>query len=155
VICLGVLQGCEPLRKKFIRKSKEDDSNRYGEVVLEPKDYSPQNYTPEENYTKHYNLWVIWGKSLEEALSESQNEKRHRYFLQQGLKELRKMRQYLKEEKKAGLQEMIQGFEALAEELAQPSIVWNKVRIRNQLNSYSIKIRTQYNPHDLEGYFVD
>ncbi len=154
LLCFFLLEGCEPLRKKFIRKKKQDDTYK-GEVIFEPVDYSPENFTAEQNYTKHYNYWVIWGKSLEEALKESRNEKRHRYFLEQGLKSLEQMRVYLKEEKRARLDEMIQEFKSIREEFAKPYIMWNIVRINNRINSNSIKIRTRFNPRDLQGHFID
>ncbi len=156
MICSFLVGGCQPLRKKFIRQKKDDGRNSQTEVIFEPQDYSPEKFTAEEKYTKNYNLWVIWGKSLEETIEEgSSNEKRYKYFLNKGLEALREMRLYLKDNKKAELDEMIATFEKMYQEFNKPYALWNKVRIRNQASNNSIKIRTSFNPKDLQGNFVD
>ncbi len=154
-LCVFLLEGCEPLRKKFIRSKREDATNNKTKVVLEPEDYSPENYTAEEKYVKQYNLWVIWGKSLEEALVESENEKRHRYFMANGLKALKEMSLYLKEEKRVVLEVIILEFEKINEEILKPHGFWNKGSIVRRVKNHSIKLRTAFNPKDLQGYFND
>jgi len=69
VFVAGALSGCEPLRKKFVRKKKNDRTN---EVipVLDPVDYPALERSPLSVYQYHYNLWKVWLKDLTTALDD-------------------------------------------------------------------------------------
>ena len=51
--------GCEPLRKKFIRKRKAAQESSEDIPVLEPIDYPDKVYTAEDLYKQHYSLWQV------------------------------------------------------------------------------------------------
>ena len=79
---IGGSSGCEPLRKKFTRKKKEEKVKGV-EPILEPIDYAPLIHAPIERYKYHYNLWHVWHKECITALSIKDNDKRIKYFYDQ------------------------------------------------------------------------
>jgi hypothetical protein len=94
---LANLAGCEPLRKKFIRKKKEP--------VKMPRIYQLKKYekkpTP-ELYQKHYAFWMTWQSELIKVLGE--NHKKDMRCIEEIISNLKDMQNILIQEKADKLQ---------------------------------------------------
>ncbi len=91
------ITGCEPLRKKFVRKKKEP--------VKMPRIYQLKKYekkpTP-QLYQKHYAFWVSWQSELIKVLGE--NHKKDMRCIEEIIGNLRDMQGILVEKKGDELQ---------------------------------------------------
>ena len=109
VVSMAVtLAGCEPLRKKFIRKKKEP--------VKMPRIYQVKKYekkpTP-ELYKKHYAYWASWQSELVRVLGE--NRKKDKRCIEEIVGNLNDMRAILVAQKGDALQAHIDKLEKVKE----------------------------------------
>ena len=138
--------GCEPLRKKFTRKKKkEKEISEEMLPVLNPIDYAPKIYTPEEKYRQHYGLWKIWSKDLLEAIEAKDNDKRQKYNLGQTIVQLTEMKKWIIEEKQRDLQTIIDDLNKIGLELEKPSIMRDYYFIKKTVEQNAKKIRNNFN----------
>ncbi len=153
---LGSLNGCEPLRKKFIRKKKEDRQRESKFIpVLEPIEYPDKKESVLERYTFHYSLWQIWYKDLLVALEERGSDKRQRYILGQLIKHLEEMSLRLKTPKQENLARYIQEVKRLQSELEKPAALRNYITFRNKINSISKQLHKQFTKDKIEDFLVE
>jgi len=149
------LTGCEPLRKKFVReKRREDQDDRDKIVILEPKDYSPEFYTPFEHYKKNYDLLIIWNKTLLEDIASSDNDKRLKYVMRKIIKHLLDMEKYIRDDKKKYFKQLMEAYHKIDNEFNKPAQLRNTASLRNKIRINNNKIRSHFNPQAMEGNLI-
>lgn len=138
------LTGCEPLRKKFTRKKKEEA--RGIEPILTPIDYGTPQISPQERYAQHYSLWKVWHADLIEAINEEGSDKKQRYVFSQMLVQLEEMKKWVAEEKQEQLTAFIEETASLEKELDKPAALRNNFSFRKKLELVGKKIRGSLSP---------
>ena len=94
VVTLG-LSGCEPLRKKFIRKKKAAEPSAAFVPVFVPEEYAPAIAAADGVYDQHYSLALAWCKELQVNLGEDRSDKKLRYAIDEILSQLTAMQSLL------------------------------------------------------------
>ena len=159
LFCLGSLVissfGCEPLRKKFTRKKKQKDVSQEIIPILEPMDYAEKSKTPAEEYMHYYSIWKVWEKDLMENLDQIDNDKRYKYLVGEMIAQLQEMKKWVKEEKQTELALIVDGFKKVLEEFEKPKAVRNMSSLKRQLEIYSKKVRTNFKPQLMQGYYTN
>ena len=158
-ICLGAMIfssiGCEPLRKKFVRKKKEEKES--GIVpVLEPIDYAPKKiYSLLEQYQRHYSLWKVWDRELIQAIQEGKTVKAQEYNLAQLIEQIEEMKKWMIEEKQKELTPLIDELHAIQRDLSQPSVTHSDFTMTKTLERNSKTIRHDFNPKSMEHFLTE
>jgi len=158
IICFGViiasLYGCEPFRKKFVREKKKGEQKEEFIPVLEPIDYAERVYSSEERYRKHYSLWRVWDKELNQVLSRGGvSDKRQKYLLAQVLGQLEEMKNWLIDPKLQEFSGVVDGYYSVQKRYEKPAQLRNMHIIRLKLERSAKKIRNEFNPKLLQDYF--
>ncbi len=133
------LTGCEPLRKKFTRKKKEDAKQI--EPILTPIDYGTPDISPEERYAYHYSLWRVWQEEMIEAINEEESDKKQKYLFSQILLQLDEMKKWIIEEKKGELETQMGKMSSLQSELDKPAGLRNDFSFRKRIELIGKDIR--------------
>ena len=147
------LAGCEPLRKKFTRKKKEEDK-RMVDPVLEPIDYPPMQVSPEKRYKYHYSMWRIWQKDFLLSLGQNENEKRSKYLLTQVYNELQEMDKWIVGEKNEGLHTVILDYDKIQNEMQKPQAIRDMYSLMRKLESNDKKIRHDFSPEKVAEFLA-
>ena len=147
--------GCEPLRKKFVRKKKEEKES--GIIpVLEPMDYAPKKmYSPLEQYQRHYSLWKVWDRELMQAIQEGKNPKAQKYNLAQLIEQIEEMQKWAREEKQKELFVLIQELHGIQKDLDQRSVTQSTFKMIKTLERNSKMIRHRFNPKLMAEFLID
>lgn len=141
VVMVGVNSGCEPLRKKFIRKKKADAAEIQTTVVLDPIDYPDIVKTAGQIYQQHYNLWKVWQSELETIVADNANEKKVRYTLGQLKEQLSRMRDLLQKPAQVEMDRCIQDIEDLYAEFEKSAGFRNKTMISSKIRALRRNIK--------------
>jgi len=139
------LCGCEPLRKKFTRKKKEDKKEKFI-PILDPIDYSPSRVSSLEQYKYHYSLWQVWSKDLGQLLDDRSMDKRRNYLYSQIAQELQELRRYIPEEHVPKLDEAIAAYDGVGKELAKPEMMRNASVLEARLRRAESFIKKELKP---------
>ncbi len=132
LIVLGTATlGCEPLRKKFVRKKKKE---RIREVipVLEPVEYPRQEYSADSLYRQHYSLWKVWFKDLMVAMAEGDSDKRIRHILGELTLQLRHLQPLVDESKRLALDALMEELGKIGQAYEKPAALRNDLILRNK-----------------------
>jgi len=89
--CQLMISGCEPLRRKFIRKKRKSSLEATADPILDPEAYPEKVYDAEQVYRSHYGLCLIWNKEIIANLEENMSDKKTLFSLNKLLNELREM----------------------------------------------------------------
>ncbi|MBF0385710.1 MAG: hypothetical protein HQL27_07535 [Candidatus Omnitrophica bacterium] len=143
-LCLTI-QGCEPLRKKFVRQKKKDQGSEVV-PVLEPITYPPRTESSKEMYAYHYSLWKVWYKELLVAIEESENSKRELSFLEQLQKQLEGMKRNLSDDKEGLIKEIEDNLNDAKDELNKTKTLRNIYLTKRMLDRADKNIRRNFNP---------
>jgi hypothetical protein len=151
ICCLCALtltvNGCAPLRKKFVRKKKQDAEQTLQFVpVLEPEDYPRPHRSAEERYKYHYSLWKVWHKDFLQSVESGGSDKRQLYLFNQTLGQLEEMGKWLAVERRAELMGFIEETRAAGEVYHKPALMRDKNVIRNKVESIAKRIRKDFSP---------
>ncbi len=146
--------GCEPLRKKFVRKKKKDKDEMQAFIpVLEPEEYAVKVYTPEERYRQHYSLWRAWNdeflSTVQEMESDRQgrsSDKKQKYLLGQIISQLQEMSPWVQAAQQQELQAIRDVLNALLARYEKPPEMRNMSAIRKDVETNAKKVRLQLNP---------
>ena len=117
VICLLQYTGCETMQRKFTPKKKAPShvaTSIYFEEGAYQKKFSNDYY-----YKTHYTLWRTWHDELLDNLGG--NEKKTDRAAVESLGNLKQMQQYLKPDKFAGLQIIVNDLEDVIKRMEQSS----------------------------------
>ena len=91
-----IFSGCEPLRKKFTRKSKKERATSVAALpILEPEEYPDKPFDPLKEYSYRYSMWNVWYKDYLMATEENTSDKRQSYILSQMAVQLDEMQKLL------------------------------------------------------------
>jgi len=154
IVCLiflvTLVQGCEPLAKKFKRNKKGEEDQAQYEPILDPIDYPAKVYDPKADYKYRFSLFHVWEKELVAGLDDRTSVKRLKYFNENIIIQLQEMEKLLSDDKKAGLQKAIQGFNGITDALNQPSQFYNLQDLKRNAENYAKPILLQYTPSSVE-----
>ena len=149
------LSGCEPLRKKFIRKKKKEKEETAETIpILEPVDYPEKIHTVDDLYLDHYSLWQTWQKELLISLEESRNSKRQLNNIDQAMLQLGEMQKLLLPESQEPLKNIIEKLRAVREELSTPVPLHNTVEMKLELHSLEREIRENFKPRQVQAHLI-
>ena len=149
------LTGCEPLRKKFKRKKKQDKTASSEFIpVLEPIDYPEPRTSPAEQYKYHYSLWKVWYKDFMQNFYENDNQKRAKYLLDQVIIQVQEMKKSVQVEKQAELDGYLKEFVNLRNDLEKPEGLQNRISLKNRLDLVEKKMRNACKPPLMENYLL-
>lgn len=94
--------GCsESFRKKFTRKSKDDQKPE--EMIISPKDYSKQELSSEEAYRLYYTYWKAWHLELMDVFIAGESRKKIVSCFDQTILNLNRLKQLLNNQEKIEL----------------------------------------------------
>ena len=140
-IFMALSTGCEPLRKKFTRKKKEDVSQTEFVPVLDPVDYPDKKESPEQIYKLHYSLWQVWYKDYAIAAQENSSDKKIFYTLNQLLAQVEEMQKVLRGEKQQLVVNIGQQVQNVITQYKTPRGVRDDAGLRQQVMSVDKKLR--------------
>jgi len=142
--------GCEPLRKKFTRNKSSDRIEAQDEPILDPIDYPGKVYDPIADYKYRFSLFHVWKKEFVSASDDGATPKRMRYLLNNMITQAEEMSKLLKKGKSDALTADIATLKEIQQKIDGPTQFYNSADIKRKVNSVSQKIRSDYNPRDLE-----
>jgi len=145
--------GCEPLRKKFIRKKKKDRENKEFVPVLEPVDYPAKIVTSEGIYSHHLNLWKVWYKDIVTAFEEKASDKRKKYLFSQMVLQLEEMYKVVSDVKRVELSKHLKKMNEFKDQMDMPSQVRNDSTIIMRVGRIDKEIRNNFNLKDMQENF--
>lgn len=156
ILCVFValFNGCEPLRKKFVRKKKSVKRQEFI-PVLEPVDYAVKARSGKERYSHHFFLWKIWQKDLMLAMEEDKSDKRQKYLFGEVIGQLNEMRALIDGQKLAKFEVAIDDLRSVREKFDRPSSLRNMLLIKKALRLNGKKIRGEFNPLAVEDSIKD
>lgn len=144
------LSGCQPLRKKFTRKKKEEKEAEGRLIpVLEPIDYPAKVYSLEQDYRQHFSLWKVWERDLLQSIENDDSDKRQKYLLGKTLEELEAMNSFMGEAQQAPFGTVLEQVRQVQKEYDRPAALRSKFSVKKQLSSSSKEIRNHYSPKQL------
>jgi len=144
--------GCEPLRKKFTRKKKEDKVSQGFIPVLDPIEYDRKRVSSKEKYAYHFSMWRIWQRELSQVLETDSNDKRQRYLIAQLVIQMEEMDKWVEGATKDRVNEYLGELREINKELDRPAELQNKISIERKLTRISSKVRNNLNPKKEQNY---
>lgn len=151
---VSTLAGCASMRQKFVRKKTAEKKDEFI-PVLEPIDYAPIQYSPEERYSYHYNLWKVWEKDFALALDESRSNKRQSYLLTQLLAQIEEMTSWIKSPQKDELKVQVEGFQQMLGEFDKPESMRDYSMLKRELRQRSKEVRLNFSPDMVQEFLVE
>lgn len=138
--------GCEPLRKKFIRKKKADVESNEAVAILDPIEYQEKVKPSIVIYQEHYNLWKVWHRDLETVVLEDLGDKKAASDLEQIRQHLTAMKNLLPVERQGAMAVNFGILEKFSQELAKPSALRRKSFLTSQLRALEKSIKNDFSP---------
>ena len=150
-LCAGIFltTGCEPLRKKFVRKKKKETETKFV-PVLEPIDYPTQKYSAERMYGYHYSMSLVWARDLEQAIEEKNSGKRQEYILDQLIVQMGEMMVLLSQDKAQELKILMDCANKIKNEYKNPPALRNTTRVRSQLKTISRSLHREFKENQVK-----
>ncbi|MFT7538517.1 MAG: hypothetical protein ACI9F2_000662 [Lysobacterales bacterium] len=145
------ITGCGSMRKKFIRKKKITKRNEII-PILEPIDYAETSHTTEEMYGRSYAMWKIWHKEMEQTITSTTNDKRHRYLYTQMREQAEKIKILLNEEKIEAIDSILDGITQIENEFKKSKSIRQLNRVKAQLRIIGKTMRLEMNPKVVQDY---
>ncbi|HLD69468.1 MAG TPA: hypothetical protein VJA17_01770 [Candidatus Omnitrophota bacterium] len=147
------LMACEPLRKKFTRKKKEDAKENFI-PVLDPINYPPAFVTAEEKYKHHYSLWNVWQKELLQALDRDESEKRLEYLMGQLEMNLDSMRKWVEASKQEEINARLSDYVQIKKEMDKPEAMRNVYSLKRKIQLNVKKVRDTLHPKLMTDFYI-
>ncbi|HPB68533.1 MAG TPA: hypothetical protein PLT76_04485 [Candidatus Omnitrophota bacterium] len=113
--------GCEPVRRKFIRKKRTANMETAVQPVFEPEDYPADRVPPADQYQDHYNRVLAWNQEVLTGIEEKASDKRIVFSLNACLKELEGMDGLLPESARGELRQIKGEMEKVRDEFSVPA----------------------------------
>lgn len=142
--------GCEPLRKKFIRKKKGEDQPQIT-AILDPVEYPEKVKTIGQIYEEHYAIWKVWQAELETNLINNANDKKVRSTIRQIKEQLTSMRLLLKEDVRPAMDPLIVRIDRLDNVFDSSPDLRNKDLVLSRVRALGKDIKNQYAPRKISG----
>jgi len=153
-LCMIIMTaaGCEPLRKKFTRKKKEQKQE---DIIplLEPLDYPSKALSVFEQYRHHYSLWQVWHKDLMTAIKYNESDKSINYMLGQLIVQIEELQKISGASLEEGLGDIKNELNNVVKEFAKPAGLRNRTLIENRLIRLDRKFRKNYSPRIIKDNF--
>ena len=143
--------GCEPLRKKFVRKKKKSDAEE-SIPLFEPVDYEAEANRSETLYQQQYSLWMMWHTDVLTALEDNRNNKKILSDLDQLSMKLAAMEKLVIPPKRETLGKYAQELASIKREMDAP--VRNTYGIQRRIESLGRLMRENFSPKNMGGSFV-
>ncbi|MCM8800436.1 MAG: hypothetical protein NC912_00250 [Candidatus Omnitrophica bacterium] len=118
VIMIFELCACEAFVRKFTRKPKHKELPKE-EMVLMPEEYPSLPIDKEELYRNYLFYWKSWQDELIQSLAKGGNHKKITSCVQEAIKNLRALRELLKEDMQKRLDAYIEELESLKNSLVK------------------------------------
>lgn len=147
----ATLTGCETLKKKFIRKSKD---GKKVTPVLMPQDYKGM-YPNDVLYNNHFTYWRTWTEDLMDCLATQGSNKRQVLAATRAVEDLQRMQELLKSPKKEELDKYIKFYEGVLKkiDLGQPDGP-ESARLRSDLESRRRVIMRDFETKSVKGFIL-
>lgn len=136
---------CQPLRKKFTRKKKQDKEEKFI-PILEPIDYAESNITRQQKYNHHYLIYRVWEKELVAGLERDDSDKRLKYALEQLMLSLEEMGNVVTLDKKTALNEVLEHYRASLNYFEKTKAIRNHDSYISQLRKLERVVRKNLKP---------
>lgn len=153
VFLATVFSGCTTLRKKFVRKHKEEEAKELEIPILQPEEYKPHAYSSSERYRMHYTLLKGYFSDLWDSLGRNDGDKRERYLLSQVAAKIDAMAQLLQEEKRSRLKELSEKVLTSMTELDKAGAMRRYDIMSSDLKTVENDIRRNFKPELVEQFF--
>jgi hypothetical protein len=149
-----LVSGCEPLRKKFVRQKKKDESASQFIPVLDPVDYPDKVASAPELYQHYFSLWQVWNKELLMRVQEQASDKKITFTFNQVLVQLTAMEKLLTGDKQKALNGYISQLDGIQKELEQPEQIRNTSLIERKLERIDGDLREGFRVKDVQESLV-
>ena len=156
VLSVAVMSnGCEPLRKKFVRQKKKDASASSEAVpILTPEVYPEKVFDPLKEYKQHYGLWGVWYKDYVSIAEEGGSDKRQRYVLTQMFTELEKMEKLIVDEKKSGLTQLKNDLQGVLDIMKTPAVMREDSTVQGKVRAIDDRLRNNFDIERVQDALV-
>ena len=142
--------GCEPLRKKFTRKKKEEKKETEFVPVLEPQEYPTPVFNPQTEYSRRYNLWKVWYDDFMAGLDENGTNKRQAYIVGQLMAQLEEMEKLLKGQPQGQIHQYKDTLNEVNKLLSLPVPLRNISLIKTKISVINSKIQNNLRPQQIK-----
>ena len=115
------LSGCEPVRRKFIRKKPTATIETTAQPVFEPEEYPAPVLTSAAQYQGHYDRVLIWNKEVLANMEAKSSDKRILFSLKKCLKELGHMDGFLSGDSRTVLRQVKDVLEKMEGDFSSPA----------------------------------
>ena len=139
------VSGCEPLRKKFIRKKKETQ-NTEAMPVLQPIDYPEKVVAPASILEQRYGFWQVWYGEASQDLSDGSTDKRVGYDLSQLAVQLVELQKLFSGPQQKQLLDLAARLERIRTNFRSPAGVRDTSGIVKDLRLLDKDFRKQFRP---------
>jgi hypothetical protein len=148
-----ISSGCEPLRKKFMRKKKADVVQDKG-AIYDPIEYPAVVKTSAENYSQHYGLWKVWLGDLTLNMEGNANDKKIQYTLTQMQEQLAAMRNLLNPDFQTKVDGCLSEVAELSAEFAKPLALRNKAFLTSSIRSLDRRVKNDLALNKVRDHLV-
>ncbi len=151
-LCLVVFvtTGCEPLRKKFVRKKKDGDETTQVTAILDPQDYPEKIKAAGEIYKEHYGLWKIWQNDLLLSVEDDRGDRRVLSTINQMQEQLRAMGNLLTENKRQALDSQFNELRFIENKFQNSSAFRNKDELTSRIRLLGRTMRDNFSPEKVK-----
>jgi len=133
--------GCEPLRKKFVRKKNIDTTEDKLGAIYDPIEYTSVVKTSAEIYSQHFNLWKVWLGDLMTQVSDNANAKKLQSTVTQMQEQLSAMRGLLNADSQRQVDEYLVELEKLKVAFQKPLEMRNKTALMSQIRFLDRRVK--------------
>ena len=150
---LVLTTGCEPFRKKFVRKKKEEKQQKFI-PVLEPIEYPEPQQSSEGRYKYYYSLWKVWSGDLLRAIDEKESDKKQKYLVTQALKNLEEMKKWVKEDKQKEIDLILVDLSDLNSYYDTVEGLRNTTMLKRKIEKAMSQVRKNFNPKLMSDFYL-
>ena len=140
------LSGCTTLRRKFVRKSKTEDSKDRIIPVLQPEEYKPEVHSAGDRYRTNYTMLKGYYDDLWDVLGRNASDKREQFILSQIVVKMDSMADLLKVEKQSELKKLSAKVLTEMKELDKAQSMRRYDVMRSDLKSIETDVRRSFKP---------
>ena len=146
-----ILEGCEPLRKKFTRK-KKDVKEVESIPLLEPMEYPAKVYSTAETYKQHYALWNVWQKELSTIMLDRDNGKRKVYLLDHVILNLQALKSLVVHAKQWSIDKNLKALKEIRNDLTAAMSTRSMSTLKLSLSQIEKAIRNEFKFEAIKDY---
>lgn len=144
VVTLLTAAGCEPLRKKFVRKKKEGTQSSEVVPILDPIDYPDKVETVGSAYQQRYALWGMWQKELLTDFEDRAADKKIRFDFDKSLAPLAEMHRLLTGETQESLGRLLENLRDIRRQMEAPSSRRDDASLRRRIDKAGRAVKKDF-----------